>query len=360
MSEYGNLKFDDEWHEAPLQKYYSYKRDQQNLTDIRLKQIRRTLIESPTRANYASWDEFIDWQESMTIDDAWSFLNQLRTSGLSERTVEEYMLIVQSFLAMMMKLDVVESNPIAYVVDEAEFDIKEISQLELSIQQLGEFISSIPRPHFRATALLLAKSGIRNGENNNIDLPHLHLDHSAYHRFLEKRGIKLHPKIEGRPDSLYIPSEPTVGEEYNGEVRDAGNKRERDTIIPIDTETKIALLNWLAIRPLADPPYPLWVSKYENRISRQSFRNYIKDHAVKAGLIEDTADRRFSVHWFRHFFTTQLKPGYGDHDRYLEPTMIKYLRGDVDDDIMEIYTHEWGNTIRAEYIDAIYQFGIHE
>ena len=360
MNEYGDLEFDDEWQNTPIQKYYSYKRDQQNRTDIRLDQIRRALFESPTKSDYVAWDEFINWQESMTIDDAWHFLEQFRNAGLSERTVKEYLGIVQSFLAMMMERGVVESNPAAYVFDEAEFDIGETSKLELTVNELGEFIAGIPDPQFRATALLLAKSGIRNGENNNIDLPHLHLNHPAYYRFLENRGIKIDQKIEDRPDSLYIPSEPTVGEEYKGEVRGAGNKRERDTVIPIDTETKFALLDWLAVRPLTGPPHPLWVSRNNTRIHHHSFRTHIKDYAVKANLIDSTADRRFSVHWFRHFFTTQLKPGYGDHDRYLEPTMIKYLRGDVDDDIMEIYTHEWGDTIRSEYTDAIYEFGIYK
>ncbi|ELY95121.1 integrase family protein [Natrialba hulunbeirensis JCM 10989] len=344
----------------PIQKYETYKRDQQDLTDTRLRQIRLSLIKSSARSDYVAWNEFIDWQESMTTDDAWRFLDQLRNAGLAERTVEEYMRIVQSFLAMMMTRGVVESNPIAYVIDEAEFEIEESSQLELTVSQLGNFIKSIPKPHYRASALLHAKNGIRNGENNNIDLPHLHLDHPDYYRFLEKRDIELHEQIKERPDSLYIPSEPTIGEEYNGEVRGAGNKRKNDTIIPIDMETKFMLLNWLAVRPLAEYPHPLWVTQDNTRVHHQSFRSYIKNCAVEAGLIDDTADRKFSVHWFRHFFTTQLRPGHGNYSEYLEPTMIKYLRGDVEDDIMEVYTHDWGNTIRAEYIDSIYQFGIYE
>jgi hypothetical protein len=33
-------------------------------------------------------------------------------------------------------------------------------------------------------------------------------------------------------------------------------------------------------------------------------------------------------------------------------------RVDVEDGIMEVYTHEWGDQIREQYFDAIYHFGI--
>lgn len=371
MSDYGDLEFDEEWEEKPLQKYMEYKRTRDKITKSRYGDIRRTLVQSPEDSEYQAWDEFLDWESKQTIDDAWAFLDQLRES-LAESSCEECMEIVLTFLDHLMQREVVSSNPARYVYDEATFDREEKDWIERTPEEVGEFIGSIQDPLFRAATMLFAKLGIRQGENYNIDLPFLHLDHPGYYELLEQHGVTLHDEVEDYPDSLYIPSEPTKDEDYRGEKRLLGNKRVRGTRLPIDEETKHALLTYLAIRPKTEYPHPLWTGKksYQGRerIGKNAFKRRIAgDLAEEHGFYQSDSEKDYSTHWFRHFFNTNMKPGFGNHTGHIDPIMVKFLRGDRNTsnrsdsdgkDIMEVYTHDWGNQIQRKYLENIYQFGI--
>ena len=369
MSNYGDLDFEPDWQDSPVQKYMDYKKTREDHTDSWIRTIEHAVAISPPKSDYESWDEYVDWQSGMTIEDAWNFLDQLRASDLTERTVEHNMRIVQSFLDDLRKRNVVDANPVSYVCDEAEFAVEEKGKIERTVGELGDYLGSLSDPQYRAMGILFAKTGVRVGEMMNIDLMDLNLNHQSYQSFIAERDIDIHPVIEDRPDSLYISSEPMTGREYRGEERWAGNKRKRDTVIPIDKETKLALLDWIAMRPQTEYPHPLYVGERHPRRLSNVANDFLPDkYAEEAGFVDDGSDVRFSPHWFRHFFTTQLHAGYGDHEGHLEPTIIKYLRGDVystgapnarGDDIMEVYLHDWGDTVRPEYERAIYQFGIY-
>jgi len=175
--------------------------------------------------------------------------------------------------------------------------------------------------------------------------------------------VTLVDEVADHPDTLYIPSEPTVGEIFRGETRIRGNKRKRDTKIPIDEETKKALLDWLVVRPETSYPHPLWVTPNgePDRIGETNPNEKLTNYwAEETGLVDDGNTGAFTPHWFRHFFTTNMKPGRGHHDDSIAPSLVKYVRGDVEDDIMEVYTHDWGDQVREQYLDAIYNFGIYE
>ena len=369
MSKYGNLDFDDEWFEQPLERYLYHKREVDDVTDDRFKEIQRIIVDSPDRADYQAWDEVVDWRDKMTTDDARAFLRQLRDAGLAERTVKERMKMVQSFLKKLLDRNVVESNPIAFVCDEATFDPDKAEKIDRSVADIGAFLGAIPDLQFRAIGLTLAKTGVRGGENINIDLPFIHLDHDIFYNTIDQHGVTLHDAVADQPDTLYIPSEPTVKEQFRGEKRRRGNKRKRGTRIPIDRELKQALLNWLAVRPETAHPHPLWTSP-KGELSRPTgkyFEKLTNYWAEETGLVDDGSTSKFTAHWFRHFFTTNMQPGRGYHDKSIAPTLIKYIRGDVgtateDDgtDIMDVYSHDWGDQVRDEYLDAIYQFGIYD
>lgn len=362
MSEYGNLEYSSAWVESPIETYLQHKRDRDDVTERRLRQIHRLLVETPRGSGYEAWDEFVDWRTGMSVSDGWEFLRQLRAAGLAERTVEEYTRIVQSFLNTLLERGVVASNPVSYVRDETTFEPTTTPKLERSVAEIGSFLARVPDPQYRAAGVLFAKTGARNGELVNVDLPHVHLDHRGYDRFLHDRGITIHDRVADEPDSLYVPSEPTMGELYRGERREAGNKRRRDTVFPLDQETKTVLLDWLAQRPVTEPPYPLWTGREgRDRISMHSFGTLLTGrYAATTGLVNEESDPRFTPHWFRHMFTTQLKPGHGDHEGSVAPAILRYLRGDTVDDITSVYTHDWGNTVRPAYLDGIYQFGLYD
>lgn len=360
MSEYGALEYGRAWHTDPVDTYFEYKRERDEVSDRRLTQLDRVIATAPSTADYVAWDELVDWRTEMTVTDGWEFLRQLRAAGLAERTVAEYTRMVQSFLETLLQRGVVESNPVAYVRDEATFEVETTPKVERSVGAVASFLEAVPDPQYRAAGVVFAKTGIRNGECVNVDLSHLHLDHEGYLSFLDDRGVDIHERIADRPDSLYVPSEPTMGERYRGEVREAGNKRTRATVFPLDTETRRVLVNWLARRPKTAAPHPLWTGKRgRDRISMHSFGNLLTGrYAAESGFVDEATDGRFTPHWFRHMFTTQLKPGHGDHPRSLEPTTLRYLRGDAVSDITSVYTHDWGNSIERAYRDAIYRFGL--
>jgi integrase/recombinase XerC len=363
MSKYGDLDFDEQWYDEPLTKYLNHKRTVDNITEKRYDDIYRTVVESSEESEWEAWDEFTDWRNGMTLDDARAFKQQLDDAGLASRTLEEKLRIVQSFLKELLERDVIGSNPVAYVCDETAFDHSEPAKIDRTIPEIGTFLRAIPSLQQRAMGTTFAKTGIRKGENYNIDLPFIHLDHDAFYRTLDQHGISVHDEIADHPDTLYIPSEPTMGEEWRSEKRILGNKRKRSTRIPIDGELKQAMLDWLAVRPETAHPHPLWVTSSRNptRIGTANLNKKLTKYwAEETGLVEDGSTGEFTSHWFRHFFTTNMKPGRGHHDDSIPPTLVKYIRGDVEDDIMEVYTHDWGTQVREQYLDAIYQFGIYD
>jgi integrase len=368
MSKYGDLDFDDEWYDQPLQRYLSQKREVDDVTEPRFKRIEKMIASSPDDVSWQSWDEFVDWRDGMTTDDARGFLKQLRAAGLADRTVKARMRIVKSFLEALLDRDVIDSNPVAYVCDETDFSSSDQEKLDRSVAQIGAYLAAIPDLQFRALGVAFAKTGIRIGENHNIDLPFVHLKHDIFYDMLDRHDVSLHSEIADQPDTLYIPSEPTVGKQFRGVRRQAGNKRERGTRIPIDPELKRALLDWLAVRPETAYPHPLWTAPEgePTRISKAHIRRLTAEWAEKTGLVEDGSTSAFTPHWFRHFFTTNMLPG-GHHDDSMAPGLVKYIRGDVGTatsgdgkDIMDVYKQDWGDRVREQYLDAIYKFGVFE
>ena len=363
MSKYGNLDYDAEWYIEPLQKYLDHKRNVDKVTEKRLDAIHRVIVESPDECEWDAWDEFVvDWQDERTLDDARAFAQQLEDAGLQSRTVEERLRLVNSFLKQMLECEVIDSNPVAYVCDNTDFHHAESDKINRTVGAIGEYLQSIPNIQQRAMGVIFAKTGIRKGENYNIDLPFLYLDHEIYDDVLDEHDVTLDDDVTDHPDTLYIPSEPTMGEEFRGETRQRGNKRERWTRIPVDSELKKALLDWLAVRPETAYPHPLWVRPEGQpiRIGKENPNIKLTNYwAEETGLVDDGDTGAFTPHWFRHFFTTNMKPGRGHHDDEIDHSLVKYIRGDVDDDIMDVYTHDWGNQVRDKYLDAIYQFGIY-
>ncbi|PSP37977.1 hypothetical protein BRC71_08370 [Halobacteriales archaeon QH_7_65_31] len=98
-----------------------------------------------------------------------------------------------------------------------------------------------------------------------------------------------------------------------------------------------------------------------NRISGSSVYNYlINKMATEYGITEPGGSQSdVDLHYFRHFFRTQMKIHYGDHDGSLHDELMKYIRGDkLDDKVLEIYTHDWAVNVREAYLDNIYKFGL--
>ena len=289
--------------------------------------------------------------ENATREDCLAWLNSLR-GEYSESTIASYTTYVNRFYRYMLEVGTLHENPMSLVIEESSERIQtDPTRRDISVESLQQFIRDIHHPQHRALFVLLSKTGIRAGEAVNIDIRDIQLSTIAIE---DHYGVLPRGQLVGRGPSLYVSSEPERGKAYNGEVRSASNKRQRDTIIPIDRELETAVIQWLAIRPsTTGPAEPLFVSTkhdWGERLTIDQLRHTVREYAKSNGWYAEGAESGENVtpHYFRHFFTTHLRNRIGDRG------VVKYLRGDVADDIIDTYTHNWGDLVRSTYERHIY------
>lgn len=280
-----------------------------------------------------------------------AWIHSLRT-GHSRSTVATYASYLHRFYAYMTRVSVLESNPMALVVEEMDETIeKDPQRRDISLSAMQQFVAEIGHPLDRAVIITMLKTGLRVGELCNLDLRDLALtdDSSAVYQ-PGGRG-----RLSNRPNSLFVDSEISRGDDINGERRAASNKRKRATVVPVDDELQTTLQCWLAIRPDAiSPAEPLFLStgsSWGERLTPSMVSSLVTKHARSMGWYRAGGDATENVtsHYFRHFFTTHLRDRTGDRG------IVKYLRGDVADDIIDTYTHNWGNRVRERYLENIYE-----
>lgn len=279
--------------------------------------------------------------------DCMAYIHQLR-SGVGSSTVATYASYLHRFFDYMVRVGRFDDNPMSLVTEEIDESINaDPPRRDLSVSQMQSFVTQIGHPLHRAVVVTLLKTGVRAGELCNLDRRDLHL--------MDPVG-ETSPRaaIDSRPGSLYVDDSPKRGEEYNGELRSASNKRQRATTIPVDAELERVLRGWLAIRP--DPisdARPLFLGtgkRWGERITTDMVHHIVTAHAQDHGWYERGGGPESNVtpHYFRHFFTTHLRDRTGDRG------IVKYLRGDVAQDVIDTYTHEWGDRVRDVYLDHMY------
>ncbi|MFB6352822.1 MAG: tyrosine-type recombinase/integrase [Halobacteriales archaeon] len=283
--------------------------------------------------------------------DCLAFVHELRGDA-SQSTVATYASYLHRFYAYMTQVGAFDENPMALVMEELDETIdKDPSRRDIPLEQMRAFVAELTHPLERALVVTLLKTGMRVGELCNLDLRDLHLAEEAVQAAFEPdpRG-----QIADRPDSLFVTADVARGEVVNGEERTASNKRERDTVVPIDAELGRVLRRYLAIRPdVVSAAEPLFVStkdRWGERMKPEWVRSIVTKHARPYGWYRSggSAAENVTPHYFRHYFTTHLRDRTGDRG------IVKYLRGDVADDIIDTYTHNWGDRVREVYEANIY------
>jgi integrase len=277
--------------------------------------------------------------------DCMAWIHSLR-GDRAQSTIATYAAYAHRFYAYMVQIGAFDANPMALVVEEMDETIDtDPTRREVSIDDMRVFLDEIDHPLDRAVVVTLLKTGVRVGELCNLDLDGLVLN-----GVLDRLGYEQTPRaaITGREQALFVPSDPS------GDDRPAANKRKRDTIVPVDDELRAVLTEWLAVRPdTTATPAPLFAhtkTDWGQRLSPQAVRATVRRHARARGWYETGGDASGNVtpHYFRHFFTTHLRDRTGDRG------IVKYLRGDVADDIIDTYTHNWGGRVRSVYESNIY------
>ena len=285
-----------------------------------------------------------------THRDCMAWIHSLRGSR-AESTVATYAAYLHRFYAYMTQVGEFDANPMALVLEEMDERIDtDPARREIALDEMRAFVADIAHPLDRAVVLTLLKTGVRAGELCNLDLRDVAVDAAS-----EVADAAPRPQLDGRGTALYVSPEPAAGEPTNGETRTASNKRKRGTVIPVDRELERELARWLAVRPDArSAAEPLFVSTAGNwgeRITPQVVHHVVEKHASERGWYRTGggASENVTPHYFRHFFTTHLRDRTGDRG------IVKYLRGDVASDIIDTYTHNWGDRVRETYERNIYR-----
>ncbi|WP_226021369.1 tyrosine-type recombinase/integrase [Halomicrobium salinisoli] len=287
--------------------------------------------------------------ESASHRDCMAYVHELRGEK-SESTVATYASYLHRFYAYMTEVGAFDANPMTLVMEEMDETIDtDPTRREISVEEMRAFVASIGHPLERAVVVTLLKTGMRVGELCNLDCRDLNVDDADIGPQTAVRG-----QIEGRPNSLFVSSAPTRGAVVNGEERTASNKRKRDTTIPVDGELSAVVREWLAIRPdarsEAEPLFTSTSGEWGKRLTPDMVHHLVERHARERGWYRDGggAAENVTPHYFRHFFTTHLRDRTGDRG------IVKYLRGDVAQDIIDTYTHDWGDRVREVYERNVY------
>lgn len=279
--------------------------------------------------------------------DCMAWVHGLR-GDVADSTVATYASYLHRFYAYMNQVGAFDANPMALVVEEMDEEVDaNPSRREITLSEMRAFVADVTHPLKRAMIVTMLKTGMRVGELCNLDLRDLSIDAVDD---VERRGA-----LDGRGDALYVSAEPRVGDPTNGEVRSASNKRKRSTIVPVDDELRRVLTTWLAVRPdprsTAEPLFMSTSGQWGARVTPKMVHHVVETHAAERGWYRQGggAEENVTPHYFRHFFTTHLRDRTGDRG------IVKYLRGDVAGDIIDTYTHNWGDRVRETYDRHIYQ-----
>ena len=289
--------------------------------------------------------------DEATNRDCMAWIHRQRGQS-AESTVATYAAYLHRFYTYMNSVDAFESNPMTLVMEELDERIEtNPTRRDLSVREMRAFVGEITHPLDRAIVVTLLKTGMRVGELCNLDVRDLRLPESPAAAEYDLSG---RPQLEGRGASLFVSAAPTRGQVTHGERRTDSNKRKRSTVIPVDDELAAVLTEWLAVRPDAHSPAdPLFVrtrDHWGSRLSAKAARRVVVNHAENAGWHRTGggSDENVTPHYFRHFFTTHMRDRTGDRG------IVTYLRGDVAGDIIDTYTHNWGNRVRETYEQHVY------
>ena len=281
--------------------------------------------------------------------DCMAWLHSLRGT-VAESTVATYAAYLHRFYAYMNQVGEFDTNPMTLVMEEMDEQIDaNPARRDISVPEMREFVADVTHPLDRALVVTMLKTGLRVGELCNLDLRDVSLP-----VIRDRDDVRVRAQLDGRGDALYVDAEPTVGESMHGEMRTASNKRKRSTVIPIDDELRRVLRRYLAVRPdPVSPARPLFLGtadRWGRRATPDMVHHVVEKHASDRGWyrVGGGAEENVTPHYFRHFFTTHLRDRTGDRG------IVKYLRGDVAGDVIDTYTHNWGDRVREVYEANVY------
>jgi integrase/recombinase XerC len=324
-------------------------------------------LEQNTEKNYRiAWAHLTRFAEKEGIEireineqDAARFCEYLKSKdSLSDISAEKVIGNLSTMVNWYTNRGLLDYNPFSMVLEDDPFDYRtETLKREVGINELRDSLQVNIRPRALLLIVLLLKTGVRLGEAINLDYRDINIDHPLSDRMPRPRA-----EISNKEDTLYVDSSISAGEVHNGEVRECGNKPNSYRAIPIDDELKRTLAWYIAMSPAspsdAEPLFRQDANLIGERMNTKNIReNDFNPWAKKNGWHKKDGENNVTPHWCRHWFTTMLRKRI-DQDEVEMGSVehyIKGLRGDTGDDVIDVYTHNWGDNqwMRDAYLDNI-------
>lgn len=154
--------------------------------------------------------------------------------------------------------------------------------------------------------------------------------------------------LDGRESAIYIPHDRK------------GNKSQRPRVLPLDDETRRALLRYLLARPDNGFPWFFLAPQQHTKMKRKT-PNAAWKNAFQPEYAETEHHRAITSHFGRHRFTTFWRVEQDANDE-----LINYMRGDVvggspvsgGNGAMNYYVHTYYEDIEPLYREHIFKFGV--
>lgn len=249
----------------------------------------------------------------VTVGDIEEYVLDLNDREVAQNTKRRYVESLSAFYTWAMKrprFENITGNPAAVVLE--ELPKKRLPRPNTATWENGKkIIQKIPDPRDKAAAVLMAKTGARALEVLNLTEDDLMLE-DGFIRFRDRKGGTT-------------------------------------TVNPVDDETIQVLQRLMAVSS-SDSKY-LFTSIRGNRLNKGRMQREVRNGAVQAGVMESENEKRwhhkFTPHYYRTIFTSLMRnQGMPDH-------FTRYLRGDGDQETMDLYTKIPRDQVRDEYLQHI-------
>ncbi len=277
-----------------------------------------TLVSEMCRIqNYLTW---LGKDPAMvTREDLKAYLQNLRKDGQKSATIAKTFSTINVFHDWLEEEGLSSANPVRAIRKKylQSYKLDSESRQIISIEQAAQIVASTIDTRDRALLLLLLKTGIRRGELASLDASDISLD------------------------GLSIALKPTA--------------KRSNRIVFFDHETQAALRRWLKTRERrAGNESALFLTQIGQRLRERSIWMVIVKAAERVGLHTPGAplEKRFGPHCCRHFFTTHLLRSGMSREH------VKWLRGDVMREAIDIYNHISPDDVKRSYLAHIPQLGV--
>lgn len=260
------------------------------------------------------------------------FIQDMRDQQLNDRTLVNYVRAIERFYDYVVesKKYGLTDNPVKRLSKRLNNKRPQTKRPIKTIDEIAKFIKNIHNPRDRAIVILLAKTGIRNGELTALNIEDIDFDNETLTVDKHINDISANTIVKGR-------------------------KNGNESILPLDDETIRAMRFYLATRPKVKNN-ALFISHNGIRLYEMDMSRIVKEWSIKTKFSIETndTDKKIIPHYFRAWIAYNLQING------CNPAVIDAIRGDTASTIRAFYVNQVlpFEVIRKEYLKAVPKFGI--